>query len=135
MTASNNRTARCSCGNLWLAFQGEPQRVYVCACLECQRSTGSAFAYRARFDRDSVIEDRGERCRFRRITGDGLWMDQIFCPACGTLVYMEAELMPGALAVSVGCFAEPGFPPPAALFWARRKHGWYELNGGIERRE
>jgi hypothetical protein len=135
MTVSADRTARCSCGNLRLSFRGEPQRVYVCACLECQRSTGTAFAYRARFNRKSVIEDEGERRRFRRITDNGLWIDQIFCPTCGTLVYMEAEVMPGALAVSVGCFAAPDFPPPAALFWARRKHGWYELDGAIEQQE
>lgn len=119
------RTASCSCGSLRLSFRGEPLRVYACACLECQRATGSAFAYRARFRRDAVTEDQGERRRFRRVTEAGRWMDSIFCPTCGALVYMEAEVMPEEFTVSVGCFADPGFAPPAALFWARRKHGWY----------
>lgn len=129
------RTASCSCGGLRLSFRGEPLRVYACACLECQRATGTVFAYRARFHAEAVVEDVGERRRFRRITDKGHWMDQIFCPTCGTLIYMEAEVMPGALVVSVGCFSDPDFAPPAALFWARRKHGWYELDGAIDQKD
>ncbi|OHV76089.1 GFA family protein [Rhizobium sp. LCM 4573] len=128
---SATRTARCSCGGLRLSFRGEPLRVYACACLECQRATGSAFAYRARFHRNAVSEDEGERRRFRRVTEAGRWMDQIFCPACGSLVYMEAEAIPDELAVSVGCFSDSKFPPPAALFWARRKHDWYGLHEAV----
>ena len=126
-----DRTASCSCGSLRLSFRGEPLRVYACACLECQRATGSAFAYRARFRRDAVIKDQGERRRFRRITENGHWMDNIFCPTCGSLVYMEAEVIPEQLVVSVGCFGEPKFAAPATLFWAKRKHDWYGLHEAI----
>ena len=129
------RTASCSCGSLLLSFRGGPARVYACACLECQRATGTAFAYRARFNQEDIVEDVGERRRFRRMTEAGHWMDQIFCPTCGTLIYMEAEVMPGALVVSVGCFGDPDFAPPAALFWARRKHGWYELDEAVARKD
>lgn len=59
-------------------------------------------------------------------------MDQIFCPNCGTLIYMEAEVLDEQIVVSIGCFAEPDFAPPAAIFWLRRRHGWYEPNPEIQ---
>ena len=48
------RHAACSCGALKLTTTGEPIRVSVCHCLACQRRTGSAFGYQARFPRDRV---------------------------------------------------------------------------------
>ncbi|WP_105419032.1 GFA family protein [Neorhizobium sp. T25_27] len=125
------RTAACSCGNFRLALAGAPERVYACACLECQKATGSAFSYRARYRKQAIVADEGERRRFRRITDEGRWMDQVFCPNCGTLVYMEAEVLENGIVVSVGCFGEPDFAPPAAIFWSRRRHGWYEPDAEI----
>ncbi|WP_117190558.1 GFA family protein [Rhizobium terrae] len=125
------RTAACSCGCLKLTLEGAPERVYACACLECQKATGSAFSYRARYLKQSIVADEGERRRFRRITEAGRWMDQVFCPTCGTLVYMEAEVLGAQIVVSVGCFGEPDFAPPAAIFWSRRRHGWYEPDAEI----
>jgi hypothetical protein len=34
---------RCCCGALRAEVTGEPPRVGVCHCMECQRRTGSAF--------------------------------------------------------------------------------------------
>ncbi|MFB8344806.1 GFA family protein [Brucella cytisi] len=114
-----------------MKVRGAPERVYACACLECQRATGSAFAYRALYGRRAVVFDEGNRRRFRRNTDAGMWVDQIFCPACGTIIYMEAEAIGDKLVVSVGCFGEPDFAPPASMFWSRRRHGWYEPDGEI----
>lgn len=125
------RTAACSCGGLRLTLSGAPERVYACACLECQKATGSAFSYRARYPKQAIAAEEGERRRFRRMTEEGRWMDQVFCPNCGTLVYMEAEVLEERIVVSVGCFGEPDFAPPATIFWSRRRHGWYEPDAEI----
>jgi hypothetical protein len=37
------RHAPCSCGRLRVEVDGEPARISVCHCLECQRRTGTAF--------------------------------------------------------------------------------------------
>ena len=132
--SQRTRTAHCSCGNLRLSVRGEPARVYACACLECQRATGTVFAYRARYRRDAVVADEGERRRFRRIGSTDNWMDQVFCPDCGTLVYMEAEAIAGEIVISVGCFDQSDVGPPAALFWARRMHGWLHVDDAVEMR-
>ncbi|RCS22906.1 aldehyde-activating protein [Phyllobacterium salinisoli] len=129
---AGRRTASCACGNLKITVTGDPARVYACACLECQRATGSAFAYRARFQKAAIVHIEGERRAWRRGSNAGRWIEQTFCPTCGTLVYMEGEALPDAVVVSVGCFADPAFPPPAALFWASRRHDWYDLMEGVQ---
>jgi hypothetical protein len=48
------RRAACSCGQLHLAIEGEPARVSMCHCLECQRRTGAVISNQARFPRDQV---------------------------------------------------------------------------------
>ncbi|MGE6784262.1 GFA family protein [Ensifer adhaerens] len=129
---AGRRTASCACGGLKMTVTGPPARVYACACLECQRATGSGFGYRARFSRQAIASIEGERRVWRRSGSSGRWVDQTFCPTCGTLVYMEAEALSDAVVVSVGCFADPEFPPPTAVFWASRRHTWYDLAEGIE---
>ncbi|MGI8571295.1 MAG: GFA family protein [Solirubrobacteraceae bacterium] len=48
------REAACSCGQLQAVAEGEPIRVSVCHCLACQRRTGSAFGFQARYLRERV---------------------------------------------------------------------------------
>lgn len=120
------RTACCACGDLELTVTGDPLRVYACACLECQRATGSAFAYRAQFPAVAV-KIAGEPRAFRRGSDAGRWVEQHFCPRCGTLVFMTGEGIPDKVVISVGCFADPGFAPPVKIFWEERRHRWYGL--------
>lgn len=123
---TKTRMARCGCGRLAITVAGEPRSVYACACVECQRATGSASSYRAVFVDDAVVEVEGERRTWRRIGDAGRWVEQTFCPTCGALVFMTGEGLPGAVSVSVGGFADPEFAPPATLFRARSKHRWFD---------
>jgi hypothetical protein len=43
------RRATCSCGQLHLTIEGEPSRIAMCHCLECQRRTGAVISNQARF--------------------------------------------------------------------------------------
>src|SRR5947199_3145035 len=48
------RHAACSCGQLHLTIEGEPSRISMCHCLECQRRTGAVISNQARFQLDQV---------------------------------------------------------------------------------
>ena len=50
---TTRRTA-CSCGQLHLTIEGDPSRISMCHCLECQRRTGAVISNQARFRRDQV---------------------------------------------------------------------------------
>src|SRR5579863_2578869 len=106
------RRAACSCGKLTLAAEGDPVRVSVCHCLACQRRTGSAFGYQARFPRDRV-EQSGRASEFvRHADDDGEARTFSFCPECGGTVWYVCGHDPQLVAVPVGAFADPAFPAP-----------------------
>jgi len=43
---------------------------------------------------------------------------------CASTVYWEATGIPGFIAVAVGMFADPGFPPPHVSVYEERQHHW-----------
>lgn len=106
-------------------FRGAAQRLRLCLPGMPARNR-HRLSYRAVFVDEAVVQIEGERRSWRRTGGPGRWVEQTFCPTCGALVFMTGEGLPGAVSVSVGCFAEPDFAPPATLFRARRKHHWFE---------
>ena len=120
--------ATCRCGQMRAVCAGEPVRVSVCHCLNCQRRSGSAFAVQARFPEErvrlsgeisdwSVVGKNGARATFR------------FCPCCGSTVTYTSEAMPGVIAVAVGAFADPNFPPPSFSGYEERRHPWAVVTG------
>ena len=58
------------------------------------------------------VGDEGSRVRFH------------FCPHCGSTVYYQPEGLEAYLAIPVGAFADPGFPPPRVSVYEERMHSW-----------
>ena len=120
------REAACSCGELRLVAQGEPVRVSVCHCLACQRRTGSAFGFQARFIRNNV-RVTGDWCEYVRDSDRGESRTFYFCPRCGATVYYILGSAPDLIAVPAGAFADPAFPGPQFSVWESRMHAWVTL--------
>src|SRR5215470_2784858 len=121
------RRAACSCGQLLITCDGEPVRVSMCHCLECQRRTGSVFSNQAWFDREQIVSTLGASTEFVRSSDAGNSVIFRFCPICGSTVYWEAEGFPALVAVAVGSFADPAFPSPTHSVWEKRRHHWLKL--------
>jgi hypothetical protein len=126
------RRASCTCGQLAIECEGDPVRISVCHCLNCQRRSGGVFAVQARFPRERVttsgrateyvlVGDSGGRATFR------------FCPTCGASVWYDADGIPGFVSVPVGAFADPTFPAPTVMVYEGRRHSWVQLPDSIER--
>jgi hypothetical protein len=125
------RIASCSCGQLSITLAGDPLGVGVCHCLACQRRTGSVFATLAAFAPPYAVTgqpteyhhtgDRGSRYVFR------------FCPTCGTTLFHTEEGQEEKwVAVAVGAFADPTFPPPEDSVYGIRKHAWVQLPANVK---
>ncbi len=127
------RTAACACGQLTVEAEGEPIRVSVCHCLACQRRTGSAFGAQARFARDRVHITGEAREFVRRADDDGAIRTFSFCPECGSTVFYVLASEPDVVAIPVGAFADPGFPPPQRSVYESRRHPWVTLPEDLER--
>jgi hypothetical protein len=117
------QVASCSCGQLRVTCEGEPVRVSICHCLECQKRTGSVFATQARFLQEAVTIE-GRATKWARRGDSGAPATFSFCPVCGSTVYWEAPGLAGFVTVAVGSFADPSFPPPRVSVYEERQHPW-----------
>ena len=124
------RTAHCACRKLQVEADGEPLIVSLCHCRACQRRTGSPFGLGAWYPRDKV-RIRGETKTFVRPIEDRTVINY-FCPGCGGTVLWEASKREGLIAVAVGMFGDPAFPPPARSIYEDSKHPWIELMGEMQ---
>ena len=102
------RRAACSCGQLHLTIEGEPTRIAMCHCLECQRRTGAVISNQARF-RLEQVSFAGKTTAWTRTAESGNVMTYHFCPTCGSTVFWENEGFPGHVTVAIGNFADPNF--------------------------
>lgn len=125
------RTARCHCGALALACSGEPRKVSLCHCLDCQRRSGAPFSVAAFYARDSVCVVHGEASAYERGSASGYPVRFHFCARCGSNVWWEPQRMPDLVGVAVGAFADPDFPRPQQAVFARDRHPWVELPGDV----
>ena len=112
-----------ACGPLRVMCEGEPAKVSLCHCLECQRRTGSTFGIAAFFSRDAIQTEGNFRSYWRK-ADSGFAVHFQFCPVCGSTVFWEPERKPDAVAVAVGCFADPMFPAPSQSVYNQRRHAW-----------
>jgi hypothetical protein len=122
------RTATCRCGQFTATVTGEPVRISVCHCLNCQKRSGSAFAAQARWPDDQVTfaGDSREWSTTGDSGGTGTFR---FCPICGSTVSYRIDMMPGLAAIAIGAFADPDFPPPGFSMYENRKHRWVDILG------
>ena len=121
------RTATCQCGQLAVACTGDPVRISVCHCLDCQRRSGSSFAAQARFPAENVAIT-GDAKHWTRFGDEGGQGDMYFCPTCGSNVFYRLPAEPDLVAVAIGAFADPhAFGEPLYSVYEGRKVAWVEI--------
>ena len=123
-----SRTASCSCGQLRIEVQGEPQGVGLCHCLACQQRTGSVFAALASFAAPFRVS--GTATEYVRTGDQGAGFRFRFCPICGSTVFHTEEGYDESVSVAVGAFADPSFPAPQVSVYDSRRHAWVQLPPG-----
>jgi hypothetical protein len=103
----------------------------MCHCLACQRRTGSTFGMQARFEPDRV-RIVGRYADYVRISDAGEERTFHFCPDCGATVFYTTQDAPDVIAVPVGAFADPSFPPPTISVYESRRHPWLSVPEAME---
>jgi hypothetical protein len=121
------RKARCHCGQLEVKCEGEPTKVSLCHCLDCQRRTGSAFSIAVFYERNSVVIGQGTPRSFERLSASGFPVTFYFCSGCGSNVFWEPSRLPHLVGVAAGAFADPCFRTPEQSVWTKDKHAWLNL--------
>ncbi len=122
------RAATCRCRQLSATCTGEPIRISVCHCYDCQKRSGSAFAAQAFFSVDAVTF-AGEHHVYEHVSDSGGLADFRFCIACGTTLWFQRHLTRDRVGIPIGNFADNAFPAPRFSIYENRKHSWVEIVG------
>ena len=122
-----SHAASCRCGQLRVAASGDPVRISVCHCLDCQKRSGSAFAAQVRFPAEHV-EIEGESGEYLHPGVNGVTRFH-FCRACGTTVFYRHDFAPETIAISLGAFDDPYAFTPTVSVYENRRHPWLEITG------
>jgi hypothetical protein len=125
----SSRIAACSCGQLRIEVEGDPQAIGICHCLACQQRTGSVFAALASFTAPYKVS--GKASEYVRVGDQGSRFTFRFCPICGTNLYHTEDGETDRVSVAVGAFADPAFPAPEVSVYDYRRHAWVTLPPGI----
>lgn len=128
------------CGAVRYRTEGAPLRVTVCHCTWCQRRTGSAFGVSAVFEAARFELLKGApKIHRHRSDESGRWLDQHFCPDCGSPIGFTLEWVGGVFALAAGTFDEPRWLDPEAhefrYVYLRSAQCWSTPPEGAERYE
>jgi hypothetical protein len=81
----------CQCGQVRYEITEEPQAVYTCHCLDCQRLTGSAFSLGIVVPEKAFRLKGIEPRRLQRTADSGRVNTRLVCPECGSWICRNAE--------------------------------------------
>ncbi|HEY8575519.1 MAG TPA: GFA family protein [Devosia sp.] len=121
----------CDCGAVTLTATGQVISMFQCACVNCQRVTGTGHSSVFLFP-ESGLAVTGAVKTFSRPADSGANFTRHFCPACGTTLYGESSRAPGLCILPAGLFAgQNEWFVPGQLIFARSHQGWDEIADSI----
>lgn len=122
--------AQCHCGKVTIGCEGEPIKVSMCCCIDCQRRTGSAFSAAVFFKREQV-SIKGDTRTYTRPSASNFAVTFHFCPACGSNLFWLPDRLPDRIGVAIGAFADPSFKRPDQVVWTESRPIWLDLPKGV----
>ena len=117
----------CQCGHIKFEGEGDPDKVWVCHCTDCQAGTGTAFRVNIPVTGASFRMLSGEPTIFIKTTAEsGTPREQAFCPKCGSPIYSTTvgEGPKPSYTVRVGLLQERNQLAPKRQNWFRSAQGW-----------
>jgi hypothetical protein len=124
------RKGRCLCGRITVELTAEPFAVSLCHCVNCQKTSGSAFSVIALVPKDRITFS-GTVGIFHDVAESGNGFERCFCPGCGSPVESRSEFLAsrGITIVKASLFDDTSWLQPNEQIYCESAQRW--LNGGV----
>jgi hypothetical protein len=119
-------TGRCACGAVRYQLLAKPMFVQCCHCVDCQRSTGSAFVINALIETQAIKITRGKPLAVP-VPREYAPHDIYRCPKCQVALWSDYGHKPNVRFVRVGTLDKPDALKPNAHIFTRWKVKWVTL--------
>ena len=127
----------CSCGNIRIEGEADPDSVSVCHCTDCQSASGTAFRVWIPVS-GATFKMTGQPTIFIKTTAEsGNPRVQAFCPTCGSPIYSTTpgEGQQAMYIVRVGILRQRDQLMPKRQIWWRSARDWVTGLDGIRKVE
>ena len=115
---SKSYTGKCGCGEIKLAFEGDPMKAVFCYCTDCQSDTGSDKWFGLWVANDNLEFTEGEPRTFTRSGSSGMPVHKKFCGTCGTTMGIDV-VAGGFYSVAASLLDQKNeFSPTMAIYTA-----------------
>lgn len=126
----------CACGAVSVAVKGTVYSMFMCACEDCQKASGTGHS--AAFVVDpSALTVTGETRSFTRPSASGATFERTFCPACGTPLHGRSSRNDRAAMIPVGLFGRTAaeWYMPNQLIFSRSHREWDMIAADLPRHD
>ena len=127
----------CSCGNIRIEGEADPNTVSVCHCTDCQTASGSAFRVSVPVKGDAFKVSGKPTIYIKTTAESGNPRAQAFCPICGASLYSTTpgEGQQAMYIVRVGILQQRDQLEPKRQIWWRSARPWVTGLDGIRKIE
>lgn len=109
-TKTSTAQGGCLCGAIRYEIAKMPERLTICHCRFCQRSTGAAQMTQPALPATDITLLQGTPKRYTHIsTGSGEAIHIHFCDTCGTKLYQTFDRFGGAAGLYSGTLDDPNW--------------------------
>lgn len=117
--------AACACGAVTVEVTGTVYSMFMCACEDCQKASGTGHSAAFVVDPSSLAV-LGPVRSFDRVSASGAIFTRTFCPGCGTPLYGRSSRNNRAAMIPVGLFGSAAavFYAPKQLIFSRSHRDW-----------
>ena len=127
----------CSCGNIRIEGEADPDSVSVCHCTDCQSASGTAFRVSIPVS-GATFKMTGQPTIFIKTTAEsGNPRVQAFCPTCGSPIYSTTvgDGPKESYTVRIGLLRQRGQFQPKKQNWFRSALPWLTGLAGLPKNE
>jgi hypothetical protein len=125
------RTGGCLCGGIRYESSGEPVFALQCHCRDCQRQSGSAYVAAVRVPAAEFRITKGAPRHYVAKADSGNEITRVFCPDCGSPLYVQVSTRPDLVGVRVASFDDPSWFRPEADIFVQSAQPWDHMNPDI----
>jgi len=120
----------CLCGAVRFEFEGEPQVVGHCYCVDCRKSSGTGHGTHVGVARDRFTVS-GEVKFYDHPADSGNIVSRGFCPTCGSAVFSTNSAFPGMAFARASALDDPDRVAPQMIVYASRAPAWDHLDPAL----
>jgi hypothetical protein len=125
------RTGGCLCGAIRYECSAEPEFSLQCHCRDCQRQSGSAYVAAVRVPAAEFHITKGAPRRYIAKAESGNDIARVFCPDCGSPLYVQVASRPDLVGIRVTSFDDPSWFRPEADIFVKSAQPWDHMSPDI----